>query len=177
VKSWDGAAWTSVGGVLNVNPSRIAQLPSIASVAGTPYVAWEEYAGSFVEQVHVARWTGSAWSAVGGILNVDPTKHAESVTIAGVGGTPFVTWQDESTAGKGQVYVARWTGSAWSAIGGALSPDGEGYSQSPRVAAVGGVPFVAWDDEDAGGIRHARVVRLAVDVLDQHATRPQPAPR
>jgi hypothetical protein len=65
------AGWTPVGGVLNVDPTKDALSPSITTVGGVPYVAWKEGTG-LPGQVRVARWSGSAWMAVGGVLNVDP---------------------------------------------------------------------------------------------------------
>ena len=71
-------------GRLAVEPGREhgSVSPSIASIGGTPYVAWQEFNGSAF-QVRVAQFAGGAWTAVGGSLNVDPTKDANSPTPSG----------------------------------------------------------------------------------------------
>ena len=82
VAQFTGDGWTAVGGALNVAPAMNAEGPSIASIGGTPYVAWQEFNGSAF-QVRVAQFTGGAWTAVVGSLNVDPTKDANSPTPSG----------------------------------------------------------------------------------------------
>ncbi len=179
VKSWNGLAWANVGGVVNVDPTKIAQASRLASVAGVPYIAWEEYNASSVNQVHVARWTNSAWEQVGGVLDIDPTKHAGEPSVASLDGTPYVVWEDE-TYGGGQVHVASWTGSAWSLVGDALNPATTRYGQVPRLAFAGNVAYVAWN-EPTGSVSQVRVSQLAIDVpgppaatTDPGATTPSP---
>jgi hypothetical protein len=151
--------------VVNVDPSALAADPWLVSVAGTPYIAWREDAGS-VEQVHVARWTASAWSAVGGVLNLDPTKDANEPSIASIAGTPHVVWDDESNGGD-EVRVARWTGSAWSLLGDALNPGETSLGPVPRIADVGGAAFVAWNKP--GAVDLMRVSQYPADAPGQAA--------
>jgi hypothetical protein len=168
VKSWDGAAWADLGGSVNVDPTKIAQASRVGSVAGTPYVAWQEYDASSHNRVRVARWTGSAWTLVGGALNLDPARHAGQPSVTGLGSTPYVVWEDETGNGA-EVHVARWTGSTWSLVGDAPNPGTTGYNPQPRLAFLDGVPYVTWT-EQAGLANKVHVSRLAVDVLDQQAT-------
>jgi hypothetical protein len=100
-----------VGAALNVDPTKDAVSPSIATVGGVPYVAWREGNG-LPGLVRVARWSGSTWTAVGGVLNVDPTRNAFLPQIADVGGTPWAVWEETNGAAY-QVRVKRWDGSAW----------------------------------------------------------------
>jgi hypothetical protein len=171
VKKWDGAAWADVGGVVNVDPSDLAADPWLASIAGAPYIAWREDAGS-VEQVHVARLSGSSWTAVGGVLNLDPTKDANEPSIASIGGTPYVVWDDESNGGD-EVRIARWTGSAWSLVGDALNPGESSFGPVPRIADVGGAPSVAWSEP--GSVDLVRVSQFPADVPGQQPTTALPA--
>jgi hypothetical protein len=166
VKSWDGSAWNSVGGVVNVDPTKVTNSPMLTDVGGQPWIAWEEYNGS-INQARVAHWTGSAWASAG-VLNLDGTHHADEPSVADIGGTPYAVWEQE-TGNGGEVHVARWTGSAWSTIGDALNPGSTGYDPEPRLVVVGGVPYVAW--VEAGlPIRQVRISSLAVDVLDEQST-------
>ena len=85
VKRLDGAVWAPVGGPLNVSTGRDAYSPSLASVGGVPYVAWEEYDGSHF-QVRVKRLEAGSWTAVGDSLNVSTSRDAGLPSIASVGG-------------------------------------------------------------------------------------------
>jgi hypothetical protein len=152
VKRWDGSAWTSAGAALNVDPTRAGFNPHIADVGGTPYVTWREDSNGVgtAYQVRVKSWDGAAWADVGGGLNVDPTKIAQASRISSVDGTPYVAWQEYNGSVE-QVHVARWTGSAWTTVGGALNLDPTKHAGQPSVAGVGATPYVVWEDESHGG--------------------------
>src|SRR5262249_13602576 len=104
------ANWNPVGGALNADPTKDTLSPSIATVGGVPYVAWKKRAG-VPGLVRVARWNGSGWTAVGSVLNVDPTRNAFLPQIVDVGGTPWVAWEETNGANY-QIRVKQWNSSA-----------------------------------------------------------------
>jgi hypothetical protein len=134
VRRWSGSAWTQVGSAtLNVNASASADAPSIADVAGVPYVAWAENG-----HVYVKQWNGSAWTQVGGDLSVSGNAFQQS--IAGVGTLPYVSFID-----NGSVYVKQWNGSTWIQISTGVNPNpGTTPAQADTIANIGGVPWVAY---------------------------------
>jgi hypothetical protein len=150
------AAWEEViGGAspVNVLSAQVAEEPSLASVAGVPYVAWRETSG-VTGQIWVARLNaaGTAWERIGGTspLNIDDTKSAGSPDIADIGGVPWVAWQ-ESDGSNAEARVARLDVSGtWQQVGSGPSPinvnSTNGFAISPVIAAVGGVPYVAWGE-------------------------------
>jgi hypothetical protein len=142
VAQFNGSSWVAVGGALNVNPTENAGVPRITSIGGVPYVAWGEFNGTN-DEVHVAQFNGSSWVAVGGALNVDTTKGAFLSSIAAIAGVPYVAWE-ESNGTNDEVHVAQFNGSSWVAIGGALNVDTMKGAFFPSIAAIGGVPYVAW---------------------------------
>lgn len=160
-----GTGWDEVGAPLNHDPSRSAFSPSMTTIDGVPYVAWREADGSG-EEVRVARLdaVGTAWEeVVGGAspIDRDPTASTSSPSIAGIGGTPHVAWIERTAVV--QVRVARLdaAGTDWVELGG---PDGINLDPSQevggvRLAAVGTVPFVTWN-EFVGGAAQVRVARL-----------------
>jgi hypothetical protein len=153
------AAWNQpVASPLNVDAAGDSFDPSITSVGGTPYVAWDETTGS-ARQVHVDQLIGSGWSAVGGTLNIDPTKLAELPSLADVGGVPYAVW-DEKDGGKYQVHVAEFTGGEWNLVGGPLNVDPNDDAGSASIANVGGVPYVAWEETSGATPSQIRVARL-----------------
>ncbi len=147
VARWNGTAWTTVGGALNANASHNAYLPQLVDVGGTPWVAWvEDNGGGIVYQVRVKRWDGSAWTAVGGVLNVDATKRANEPGMANVGGTPYVVWNESDASNVTQVRVKRWDGSAWNSVGGALNVDPTKAGVNTQIASIAGTPYVTWGE-------------------------------
>jgi hypothetical protein len=148
VDKFTGGAWVRVGGALD--PGGQGFNPSIAVVAGVPYVAWREGRSTDATwTIRVARFTGGAWHALGGALNVDPAGGgADEPSIADIGGVPYVAFDEISSIAVGfatRVHVRRWSEeSGWQTVGGPLNldPDEEGYE--PSIADIGGIPTVAW---------------------------------
>lgn len=141
-----GASWVPTG-PLNVDPGHDARSPSIADVGGVPYVAWVEVtqnAGG-VNRVRVARWTGSAWQAVG--TTVDTTAGS-TPKITSVGGVPYVAFF-ETAPGQADLRVRRWTGSAWADVGGVITGSATG---PPSVADIGGVAHIGWVDASSAHV-------------------------
>ncbi len=155
-KRWDavGAAWTALGGALNPDLTRPATGPSMAvDPAGRPVVAFEQWGASGAPfQLHVRRWEGGAWAALGGNLAPNPATHAlyPSAAIDGTG-APLV-----ALGNGGNGYVLRWDAASpgWVAQGGALSPV-TSYGQLDAALAVDGSGrmLVAFDVDLATGDR------------------------
>ena len=157
VKRLESGSWTAVGDSLNVDVARDAEHASIADIGGVPYVAWSEYNGAH-ELIHVKRLEGAAWVTVGAALNVSTSEDARYPSITSVAGVPYAAWsEDDGTAA--QVRVARLEGSAWTPVGGSLNVSGTVDADGPRITGIGGVPHVAWP-EGNGATRHLRVKRL-----------------
>jgi hypothetical protein len=126
VATWNGTAWAALGsngvgiGALNgpvlalaVSGSDLYVGGNFANAAGIP------------EADIIARWNGSAWSALGsngvgiGALNYQVSALAVSGTDLYVGGAFY------NAAGIAAAdYIARWNGSVWSALGSNGSGDG-----------------------------------------------------
>jgi hypothetical protein len=142
------ADWEALGGSLNaVNaPETLEYTQEMASVGGTPWVAWVEPAGPPPNptRLRVASWNGTSWVQRGSDLNVDPALPALIPSIANVGGVPYVAWVQPLSFGA-DLRVARWNAatSAWDLVGGPLefgSPDA--YGNLPMIRDIGGEPHV-----------------------------------
>ncbi|HOX56924.1 MAG TPA: immunoglobulin domain-containing protein [Candidatus Paceibacterota bacterium] len=149
IACWNGADWSALGsGVDNDDGSgAVAAL----AVRGTSLYA----GGSFthadgVSAANIAVWNGSTWSALGdGLSDANPDNSAGVAALV-VSGTDLIAGGSFTTAGGiAATNIARWDGSAWSALGdgtdgtvlalGASGPNvyaGGGFTTAGGVAAA-----------------------------------------
>ena len=135
VEQWDGSAWstlgvTSISGIL-FYVKALAVVPRVGG--GTDLYAGGDFtAAGEVPTNHIAKWDGTAWSALGS--GMDDAVHALAVD------------------GTGHLYagsssIMQWDGSAWLALGSgmnnainALAVDGAGHLYAGGVfTSAGGV--------------------------------------
>jgi hypothetical protein len=139
--SWQMPLWQVLGSVMGSQTN--ATLPALALGANDqPFVASLE-SGLAPNPLHVSSWNGSAWHNLGDPLNVNTANAASAPSlVVGSDGNPVVAWGEPSSGGAGSVYVAAWSGSAWSQLGGAAL----GSSSSPVQLALDakGEPVAAW---------------------------------
>lgn len=136
------AAWTQLGGPLNVSPTASLDTVSAAAVNDVPFVAWDEVTGT-IPQLYVKQWNGSTWVQDGGALNLNPGDGAASPSITSVNGVPYVAFFD-GPPGAFSVYVKHWNGTAWVQDGGSVSSNVSSDSTEPSITSVDGVPYVAF---------------------------------
>jgi hypothetical protein len=176
----DGTTWERIGETadpakpINESASRDAFAPSLASIAGVPFVAWRELDGTNSE-IRVARLNGggAGWDKVGQTLSpASPINQLASAdafepSLTAVGSVPHVAWR-EFDGGNFEIRVARLNaaGTGWDKVGQTLNPSspvnqsGGGDAREPSLSAIGGVPFVAWREAPIGGTFQTRVARL-----------------
>jgi len=143
IAKWDGNTWSPLG----------------SGTGGSTYPEWNDvyalvvsgtdlYAGgAFVATAgvlpanYIAKWNGSAWSALGsGLRN---GNYPGSVSALAVSGTNlYAGGQFTNAGGLTAHYIAKWNGSAWSALG-----SGTGGGTYPYVYAL----VVSGTDLYAGG--------------------------
>lgn len=70
MKHWNGTAWVSDGGSLNVNTGINGGPVNLSVYFGTPYVSWPESNNGSTFSVYVKRWSGSNWILEGSLFNV-----------------------------------------------------------------------------------------------------------
>jgi hypothetical protein len=111
IAKWDGSAWSALGSGLNGTVQALAVSGSDLYVGGS-FTTATNTGGATVTVNRVAKWNGSAWSALGTGLT---GSSANALAVAGsdlyVGGN-FTT-----AGGNGATNMAKWNGSAWSALG------------------------------------------------------------
>lgn len=127
VHRWDGTTWQPIGGGPVNDPDAVSSAGAVSLVLDEwdrPVVAW--YArpgGSYpLSDARVTRWTGAAWVDVGTPRRRNPAHVSFGPVVALDGdGHPVVAWTERfGDSTTYDVFVDRWTGSAWAAIGGSL---------------------------------------------------------
>ncbi|HLF93407.1 MAG TPA: hypothetical protein VJB14_08090, partial [Planctomycetota bacterium] len=99
-------------------------------------------------------WGGLGGSFTTGGITANPPGGAFSITpsLALEGGTLMVAWEQVFTVTSSDIYLAEFTG-AWAGIGGSfagagLSGTAGTISATPSLAITGGVPYVAWQEDE-----------------------------
>jgi hypothetical protein len=121
--------------------------------AGNPTLAWSE-PGTDANYIHVASWTGTSWNTT--YPPLDGTPGATSATHPSVrvdkSGSPVVTWQENTTAGAPDVFVARWTGTTWDHSYGSLGLSYASVGSGDLVLDGQSSPVVAWTVSAGSGV-------------------------
>ncbi|MDW8392384.1 MAG: hypothetical protein RMK84_19895, partial [Oscillochloridaceae bacterium] len=135
--------WTNLGsapdGALSVSGFSIVN--ALAVSGSDVYVGgWFQNAAGIPEADYVARWNGSAWSALGG-SGGNSAITGQVFALAASGGNLYVGGSFTNAAGIPQAdYVARWDGTNWNALGGGA----DGALNGPVLAlAVSGANVYA----------------------------------
>ena len=171
-----GTAWEQVvGGTSPINHGAGANPnavhPSLAAIGGVPHVAWTESDGTNNE-IRVSRLNaaGTDWQqVVGGAspINQSATVIGSEPSLTDVGGVPYVAWSEhDGTNSEIRVSRLNAAGNDWeqpwpaaSAIYGGINASSSQHAGSPSLTTIGGVPYVAWTEED-GSNTEVRVSRL-----------------
>jgi hypothetical protein len=151
IAKWDGARWSGVGG--GVSGGSFAE---IRALAATPT---ELYAGGIFTDAggeltvnHIAKWDGSAWSALGtGMSGGLPPLVTSVDAIAAVGNNLYAGGNFTSAGGVVVNSIARWDGSRWSALSNGISSSTNTLSIN-AIAPMGSDVFVGGSFTMAGNV-------------------------
>ncbi|CAM4370136.1 sialidase family protein [Deinococcus marmoris] len=148
VRRWDAATKTWNRSPAFNTISVFSRTPALAlNAAGQPVVAWLQ-GEVLASNVFVKRWNGTVWEALGGSLNRTPDRYLAATRLKlDAQGQPTVAWLEDLN-GKDALYVSRWDGQQWQALGGPVSAN---YASGPALALdAGGQPVLAWVEERSG---------------------------
>ena len=141
VSRWNGTAWVPLGGSLEaVAANDVADAVLVLESTGAPLVAWIEWdaVGGGRRELRAARWTGSQWTALGGVLNATAGDASAPALIPDDGsGVPMLAWNE-----GGRIRVARRVASAWTDAGTSTLP-AQASARGTWLSAEGGTPLLA----------------------------------
>ena len=166
VRRWTGAAWELIG-----PSSASGGLPQIVTdAAGRMYLAWRQFVPpteSFEIFLLARDWTGTTWQPLGtsgsggGISGAEGGAGVPAYSLAlGPDGTPYIAYQSTTfteadfttqTAGlhawTNQIFVRRWSGSAWVFLGSGREGGGASNALSFKIEGHGTTTFVSHNAE------------------------------
>src|SRR5260221_5773104 len=155
VARWTGTHWSPLGsGLMGVVRSLVAfdDGSGLALYAG----------GDFLGQV--AKWDGTSWSMVGGGFTVSGfgTANVRALAVFDEGSGPalFATGSFAAAGGVPCNGIARWDGSAWSALGSGLAgPAPQGIALGVFDDGTGAALYAGGDFTSAGGVAASCIAR------------------
>ncbi|WP_216324320.1 hypothetical protein [Deinococcus aestuarii] len=154
LRRWQGGAWVRSTPLNGAGTS--GRQPSLAlDRRGGVTAAWLE-GDVTASRVVVARLAGDRWTRLGAAPGGRaPTYLAAPRLALGRQGRPTVAWL-EDVDGRDTLFVSRWDGGRWTALGGAVSL---GFASAPSLVLDGaGRPVLAWVEE-RGGVGQVRLAR------------------
>jgi hypothetical protein len=162
--TWDAihGRWVQEGGILNADPSDLAYNPSVTTVDGTPYVAWDELDSQSVSTFRVARLDGTSWTEASTPLDTPRGGSITGPVISSYQGAAIVAW-GRGSASHWVTYTAAVRGLTVSPIS-SISPDIGYYGSGLAITGDGSVPYLATSDVSSSPAE-VKVLRLVPDFL------------
>lgn len=155
IAAWNGSAWSSLGGgVFEDFPTGAVVRSLLADGAGI--LAAGDFTGAGGQEIRgVARWNGSAWSAVGAAGKTIASNYLEVNALARAPEGGFVAGGQIDTADAGMTVfgISRWTGARWASLGAGVAQYGDAPAEVRAIATTAdGLVFIGGRVNYAGGI-------------------------
>jgi len=121
VARWNGTAWSPLGDGLSGEAGPHVEALAIYDDGSGPalYAGGDFTHAGDLEVNGIAKWDGSAWSALGS--GVDGGVWTLMVFDDGNGSALYAGGHFQEAGGVGANYIAKWDGNEWSAVGGGVS--------------------------------------------------------
>ncbi|RKH48596.1 hypothetical protein D7Y23_19720 [Corallococcus sp. AB050B] len=181
--SFSVPTWLPLGGAVSAVEGRTSAEDVVLKMDRNdqPVLAWAESDGSS-KNVYVARWTGAAWSMLGGGLSglanigTDATRPTLAFTPQN---QPVVAWAESSGNGLERIlFLRQWTGSTWVSLPSApLTTSSESYAAYPALAfdTKGNLILHVCDISLNGSILRSFALQpLGTTWADLHPAQPRP---
>lgn len=155
VAKWNGTTWSALGSDGSGDGALNGDVHALAISNGTLYAGGQFYnAAGIATADHLAKWNGSTWSAVGPTaLGTDSFSNGLVRDILVDGANVYVAYQFDNAFGIPEAdRIARWNGSAWSALGSNGAGNGALNSTAWALALLGGQLYVGGEFNNAAGI-------------------------
>ena len=157
VAEWNGSAWSALGSNGSGNGTLNGYVYALAASGSGLYVGgYFSNAAGIPTADYIAKWNGSAWSALGSNGSGDGALNLYVFALAVSGSDLYVGGVFSNAAGIPTAdYIAKWNGSAWSALGSNGHGNGALNSEVHALAVSGSGLYVGGYFTDAAGIATA----------------------
>jgi len=146
IAKWNGSAWSALGSGVD------SWVRALAVTGSDVYAGGHFSSAGGVSANRIAKWNGSTWNSLGTGITI--TYDTEFVSALAVSGTDLYAGGGFTRAGAVDASnIAKWNGSAWSALGSGMGHDGFQYSVAEvNALAVSGTNlYVGGEFLTAGG--------------------------
>jgi hypothetical protein len=126
IAKWDGHAWSALGSGIRGSYYYGPTINALAASGSELYAGGDFTTAGGVAATNIAKWDGSAWSALGSGLN------GRVSSLAADGSNLYVGGEFAIAGGVTANSIAKWDGSAWSALGSGMGRSGV----TPQVFAL-----------------------------------------
>lgn len=156
VSRWNGLAWEPLGNSLSSEVYAMTVFDDALGGGPGLYVGGSFSSSGSLPLARVARWNGTAWSALGAGTNGQ--IHAMAVFDDGLGDGPalYVAGTLTAAGGAPASRIARWNGVAWSPLGSGIGGDDDPIVKALAVyddgTGSGPALFAAGEFSAAGGM-------------------------
>lgn len=111
IAKWTGAAWAALGTGCSGGNNTVNALA--VGLDGAIYAAGDfTQMGGVANTAYIAKWTGSAWAAMGTGMN-----GVVNTLLVAKNGVLYAKGEFTTAGGVAALYIAQWNGAAWSAVG------------------------------------------------------------
>jgi hypothetical protein len=149
VAKWNGSGWSALGSGMD------GVVWALAVSGSDLYVGGEFTRAGTTPAYRVAKWSGSAWSALGSGVNGTLPLNVRVSALALSGSDLYVGGSFTSAGGNGATNVAKWNGSAWSALGSGVNATATVWAMS----VLGSNLYVGGTFTNAGGTAASRIAK------------------
>jgi hypothetical protein len=138
IARWNGTSWSSVGGGLTSTSPLFGPEALVVFNDGTGdalYIAGYTFFGPGMSTTNVAKWNGSSWSAIGGVLGT-----GRITSLAAFDDGQGARLYAGGTAMPGFNYIARYNAGIWQILGGGVTGAAIPPGNFPSVFGLGVTP-------------------------------------
>lgn len=158
VAVWEGAEWLALGKGLNLPVAALAATDDRKGGDRSLFVGGSFTSVDRVPARRVARWDGSAWSALGAGMN----NLVHALATSAVGGEASALYAGGAFTAAGDVMasrIAKWDGDAWSTLGSGMNSQVWALAAFDEQSGSGTALYAGGQFTIAGGIMASRIAR------------------
>jgi len=165
IAKWNGSTWSALGSGMNTWVYALTSFDDGSGDGPSLYAGGSFVTAGGITANRIARWNGSAWSALGSGLNNTVLALTTFDDGSGDGPALYAAGGFTTAGGSTARYIAKWSGSTWSSLGNQTSSTANVLAVSSHGS--GGVPSLyvggTFETSPAGDGFVARRQGCAVD--------------